>query len=256
MSYRVASLYRFVPLPDCRDLREPLRRLCADLGLRGTLLLAPEGINGTVAGTFEAIDDLLAALATAPWLGGRLGDLDLRFSSATAMPFRRLKVRLKREIVTLGDPCIDPTRRVGTYVAAEDWNALLDAPDVVTIDTRNGFEVAMGTFEGALDPNLKRFSGFRDFADRTLDPVRHRKVAMFCTGGIRCEKASAFLLSRGFEQVFHLKGGILTYLDRIPPAESRWTGTCFVFDDRVALGHGLTEPAIADGAPDLDDSHG
>jgi UPF0176 protein len=157
------------------------------------------------------------------------------------MPFRRLKVRLKKEIVTLGDPSADPTVRVGTYVAAADWNALLDAPDVVLIDTRNEFEVEMGTFEGAIDPTIKSFSEFKDFVRSRLDPKTNKKVAMFCTGGIRCEKASAYMLTQGFEEVYHLKGGILKYLEDVPQAQSRWSGECFVFDERVALGHGLRE---------------
>ncbi len=157
------------------------------------------------------------------------------------MPFRRLKIRLKKEIVTLGDTSADPTRQVGIYVEPADWNALIATPDTLVIDTRNAFEVAMGTFAGAVDPGIRSFGQFREFAARHLDPARHRKVAMFCTGGIRCEKASAYLLSRGFAEVYHLKGGILKYLEGVPEAESRWRGECFVFDDRVALGHGLRE---------------
>jgi UPF0176 protein len=157
------------------------------------------------------------------------------------MPFKRLKVRLKKEIVTLGAPQVDPTRKVGTYVDPADWNALLDTPDLIVIDTRNDFEVAMGSFESAVDPRTVKFSEFKDFVVRALDPKTHRKVAMFCTGGIRCEKASSYMLSQGFEEVFHLKGGILKYLEQVPEEESRWRGECFVFDERVALGHGLKE---------------
>ena len=157
------------------------------------------------------------------------------------MPFQRLKVRLKKEIVTLGDAGVDPTRQVGTYVDAADWNELIAAPDTLVLDTRNAFEVAMGTFEGAVDPGIKSFGQFKDFAAHQLDPAKHRRIAMFCTGGIRCEKASAYLLARGFAEVFHLKGGILKYLEGVPEAESRWRGECFVFDERVALGHGLRE---------------
>jgi UPF0176 protein len=250
MPYKVAALYQFVPLPDFQDLREPLRRLCESLGLRGTLLLAREGLNGTVAGTPGSIDAFVAALQAGPLFGGRLDGLELKFSTAAAMPFRRLKVRLKEEIVTLGDPEADPTRRVGTYVAAAEWNRLLDEPGLVLIDTRNRFEVAMGTFEGAVDPRLTSFGEFRDFVRRELDPARHRKIAMFCTGGIRCEKASSHLLSQGFEEVYHLKGGILRYLEDVPEAESRWNGACFVFDERVALGHGLVERPDAAAMPD------
>ena len=241
MPYTVAALYQFVPLPDFRALREPLRALCDGLGLKGSLLLAHEGVNGTVAGLPDAIKRFLNELQNGPLFGGRLDALELKLSTAAEMPFGRLKVRLKKEIVTLGDSTTDPTSRVGTYVAAADWNALLASPDVLVIDTRNAFEVAMGTFEGAVDPKIARFSDFRDFAQSSLDPARHKKIAMFCTGGIRCEKASSYLLSHGFEQVYHLKGGILKYLEDIPEANSRWRGGCFVFDERVALGHGLVE---------------
>ena len=253
---KVAALYQFAPLPDFRELREPLRGLCARLSIRGTILLAQEGINGTVAGTAEAIDALVTELQTGPLFGGRLDNLELKFSKASAMPFARLKVRLKKEIVTLGDPATDPTRAVGVYVEPKDWNDLIAAPDTLVIDTRNQFEVAMGTFEGAIDPQLASFGEFKDFVTRQLDPEKHRKIAMFCTGGIRCEKASAYLLSRGFAEVYHLKGGILKYLEGIPESESRWRGECFVFDDRIALGHGLTESRRAemfmDGAPSDD----
>lgn len=241
MTYKVAALYQFVSLPDFRGLREPLHRLCVDLGIKGTLLLALEGLNGTVAGEPESIDALMAELRDGPLFGKRLDNLELKFSTASAMPFGRMKVRLKKEIVTLGDPQTDPTQRVGTYVAAEDWNSLLETPGIVLLDTRNEFEVGMGTFEGAVDPRITRFSEFKDFVQRELDPAKHRKVAMFCTGGIRCEKASSYMLAQGFEEVFHLKGGILKYLEEVPEAESRWKGGCFVFDERVALGHGLAE---------------
>src|SRR5476651_1641840 len=176
--------------------------------------------------------------------GVRLDNLELKFSQATAMPFQRLKIRLKKEIVTLGDAAADPTRQVGVYVDPTDWNALIAGPDTLVIDTRNAFEVAMGTFAGAVDPGIKSFGQFKEFAARHLDPVKHRRVAMFCTGGIRCEKASAYLLSRGFAKVYHLKGGILKYLEGVPETESRWRGECFVFDDRIALGPGLRERAM------------
>ena len=202
-----------------------------------------KGINGTLAGSADAIAALVEELRHGDLFGGRLDNLELKFSQASAMPFQRLKVRLKKEIVTLGDPATDPTRQVGVYVDPADWNALIAAPDTLVIDTRNAFEVAMGTFPGALDPGIESFGQFKDFAARHLDPAKHRKVAMFCTGGIRCEKASAYLLSRGFDEVYHLKGGILKYLEGVPEAESRWRGECFVFDDRVALGHGLHERA-------------
>jgi UPF0176 protein len=241
MPYQVAAFYQFASLPDFRELREPLRAICADLGLKGSVLLAHEGINGTLAGTAEAVAALIGELQRGDLFGGRLDHLELKFSSATAMPFRRLKIRLKKEIVTLGDAAADPTRQVGIYVEPADWNDLIAAPDTLLIDTRNAFEVAIGTFSGAIDPGIQSFGQFKDFAARQLDPARHRKVAMFCTGGIRCEKASAYLLSQGFAEVYHLKGGILKYLEGVPEAHSRWRGECFVFDDRVALGHGLRE---------------
>jgi UPF0176 protein len=242
MSYRVAAFYQFAALPDFRELRAPLRAICAELRLKGSVLLAQEGINGTLAGSDEAIAALVAELQKGALFGGRLDNLELKFSHATAM-LQRLKIRLKKEIVTLGDAAADPTRQVGIYVEPADWNALIAAPDTLVIDTRNAFEVAMGTFAGALDPGILSFGQFKDFAARHLDPARHRKVAMFCTGGIRCEKASAYLLARGFAEVYHLKGGILGYLEGVPETESRWRGECFVFDDRVALGHGLLERA-------------
>ena len=240
MPLKVAAFYQFVRLPDFRELREPLRASCAGLGLKGSVLLAQEGINGTLAGEPKAIDALVEALQ-GPMFGGRLDNLELKFSQAAAMPFARLKIRLKKEIVTLGDTAVDPTRQVGTYVEPSDWNALITAPDTLVIDTRNEFEVAMGTFEGAVDPGIGSFGQFKDFAARHLDPAKHRKIAMFCTGGIRCEKASAYLLAQGFSEVYHLKGGILRYLEGVPQEQSRWRGECFVFDERVALGHGLRE---------------
>ncbi|CAL75750.1 conserved hypothetical protein; putative sulfurtransferase [Bradyrhizobium sp. ORS 278] len=243
MSLTVAALYQFVALPDFRDLRAPLQAVCATRGIKGSILLAEEGINGTVAGTSEAIASLVEELRHGALFAGRLDNLELKFSSAASMPFQRLKIRLKREIVTLGDPLADPTRQVGTYVSPADWNALIAAPDTLLLDTRNAFEVAMGTFEGAVDPGLHSFGEFKEFAARALDPARHKRIAMFCTGGIRCEKASALLLARGFPKVYHLKGGILRYLEEIPEAESRWRGGCFVFDERVALGHGLRQHA-------------
>jgi UPF0176 protein len=241
MSFAVAALYQFVPLPDFRDLRQPLRLLCERLHIKGSLLLAEEGVNGTIAGKADAIASFIDQLRRDAVFAGRLDAPDWKLSTAAEMPFQRLKVRLKKEIVTLGEPAVDPTRSVGTYVAAEDWNALLATPGLVLIDTRNAFEVAMGTFAEALDPGLCRFSDFRGFVQRALDPARHKRVAMFCTGGIRCEKASSYMLAQGFAEVYHLKGGILSYLEKIPESESRWRGDCFVFDGRVALGHGLVE---------------
>jgi UPF0176 protein len=241
MPYQVAAFYQFAALPDFRELREPLRAICAGLDLKGSVLLAHEGINGTLAGSPKAITALVEELQPGPLFSGRLDNLELKFSAAAAMPFQRLKIRLKKEIVTLGDAKADPTRQVGTYVDPADWNALIASPDTLVIDTRNAFEVAMGTFQGALDPGIKSFGQFKDFASRHLDPAKHHRIAMFCTGGIRCEKASAYLLSRGFAEVYHLKGGILKYLEGVPEADSRWRGECFVFDERVALGHGLRE---------------
>jgi UPF0176 protein len=241
MPYKVAAFYQFASLPDFRELREPLRAICADLALRGSVLLAHEGINATLAGTAEAIDALVEELRDGALFGGRLDKLEPKFSQSSLMPFQRLKIRLKKEIVTLGDTETDPTRQVGIYVEPTAWNALIETPDTLVIDTRNAFEIAMGTFPGAVDPGIKSFGQFKEFAARHLDPAKHRKVAMFCTGGIRCEKASAYLLARGFAEVYHLKGGILKYLEGVPEAESRWRGECFVFDDRVALGHGLRQ---------------
>ena len=241
MPYKVAAFYQFAALPDFRELREPLRAICARLGLKGSLLLAQEGINGTIAGTPDSVDALVGELERGVLFGGRLDNLELKFSLSATMPFGRMKVRLKKEIVTLGDPQVDPTRQVGTYVDAAEWNALISAPDTLVIDTRNAFEVAMGTFEGAVDPGIRSFGQFKDFAAQHLDPAKHQRIAMFCTGGIRCEKASAYLLSLGFAEVYHLKGGILRYLEGVPEHQSRWRGECFVFDERVALGHGLRE---------------
>jgi len=244
MTYKVAAFYQFAALPDFRELREPLRAICADLRLKGSVLLAHEGINGTLAGSADAVAAMVEELRRGALFGGRLDNLELKFSAGVAMPFQRLKIRLKKEIVTLGDAAADPTRQVGIYVDPTDWNALIATPDTLVIDTRNAFEVAMGTFPGAVDPGIKSFGQFREFATRHLDPAKHRKVAMFCTGGIRCEKASAYLLARGFAEVYHLKGGILKYLEGVAEAESRWRGECFVFDERVALGQGLRERQV------------
>jgi UPF0176 protein len=246
MPFKVAAFYQFASLPDFRDLREPLLALCGDLGLKGSVLLAHEGINGTLAGRPEAIGELVRELRCGDLFGDRLDRLELKFSAASTMPFGRLKVRLKKEIVTFGDASADPNRQVGTYVKPADWNELIAAADTLVIDTRNAFEVAIGTFEGAVDPAIGSFGQFKEFVARHLDPAKHRKVAMFCTGGIRCEKASSYLLSRGFAEVYHLKGGILNYLEQICETESRWRGECFVFDERVALGHGLRERGTGD----------
>ncbi|MFI4859673.1 MAG: rhodanese-related sulfurtransferase [Phycisphaerales bacterium JB063] len=231
----VAALYQFTPVHEPGALRAPLRDLLDQHGIKGTLLLAPEGINGTVAGPRAGIDALL------DWLrdDARFPGLSHKESFADTPPFKRAKVRLKKEIVTMGQPGIDPRHTVGTYVEPADWNALVDDPDVTLIDTRNGYEVALGTFKGAHDPETESFREFPGYVDQALDPEKHPKVAMFCTGGIRCEKATAYLKQRGFKDVFHLRGGILKYLEEVPPEQSRWDGECYVFDGRVSVGHGL-----------------
>lgn len=242
--FKVMALYKFASLPDVEALKAPLAAFCCGQGIRGTLILASEGINGTVAGTPEAIDALADFLFQSGPFGNRLVGAEVKYSSAETAPFLRMKVRVKPEIVTLRAPEADPSKRVGTYVEPADWNALIDRNDVVLLDTRNDYEVGLGTFQRALDPKTANFTEFKDYVATHLDPRRDRKVAMFCTGGIRCEKASSYLLSQGFEQVFHLKGGILRYLEVVPEEESRFSGECFVFDERVAVGHGL-EPGTA-----------
>jgi UPF0176 protein len=234
MSFAIATFYRFVSLPDYTALQAPLREKCQALGIKGSILLAAEGINATVTGSRQALDELLAYLGQDP----RLAGLEPKWSEADTWPFKRLKVRLKREIVTLGVP-VDPTQRVGQYVKPEAWNALISDPEVLLLDTRNGYEVKIGSFKGAIDPQTASFSEFPAYVQRQLDPQTHRKVAMFCTGGIRCEKASAYLLDQGFEQVYHLEGGILKYLEQVPAEESLWEGECFVFDQRVAVEEGV-----------------
>jgi len=236
MSFRVAAFYQFTALPDPASLRAPIRDFCAALELKGTMLLAPEGINGTLAGSAEAIDAFTIALRDGSFAIPATGQLELKFSAAAAMPFQRLKIRLKREIVTLKQPLENP-ERVGTYVAPADWHGILADPEILVIDTRNDFEVALGSFPGAVNPNTPRFSDFTRYAEQNLDPAKHKKIAMFCTGGIRCEKASAYLLQSGFSEVLHLKGGILNYLESVPAAQSRWQGECFVFDERESLSH-------------------
>ena len=233
----VATFYRFTALQDYRALREPFSRLCADLEIKGTILLASEGINATVAGSRRAIDALLGYLRA----DIRLADLRARESVHPSQPFRRMKVRLKRELISMGWPEADPRRSAGHRVPPGAWNALISDPDVLLVDTRNDYEVAIGSFQGALNPATERFRDFPDYVHRHLDPARHTKVAMFCTGGIRCEKASAHLLDQGFQEVYQLEGGILAYLESIPEAQSLWNGECFVFDDRVALSHGLRQ---------------
>lgn len=236
--FKVLALYKFADLKDCEALKGELALFCCARRIRGTFILAPEGINGTVAGTPDAIGELVDYLHAGPF-GTRLHGAEAKISWAAEMPFLRMKVRLKPEIVTLRAPEANPARQVGTYVEPADWNALIADGGVTLIDTRNDYEAAIGTFEGAIDPGTKSFAEFKNYVAQNLDPARQKKVAMFCTGGIRCEKASSYLLSQGFEEVFHLKGGILKYLEVTPEAESTFRGECFVFDERVAVKHGL-----------------
>ena len=231
----VAALYKFVTLDDYHEMREPLLDVCRAAETCGTLLLAREGINGTIAGTRSGIDTVLDFLRS----DNRLADLEHKESFDDHMPFYRMKVKLKKEIVTMGVDAIDPNQVVGTYVKPRDWDALVNDPDVVLIDTRNDYEVGIGTFRGAVDPQTTTFREFPAYVREHLDPAKQKKVAMFCTGGIRCEKASAFMLKEGFEEVYHLQGGILKYLEEVPPEESTWEGECFVFDNRVAVNHRL-----------------
>jgi UPF0176 protein len=235
MILTVSAFYKFVEIADPAGLRPMLFDACSARQIFGSILLAPEGINGTLSGEANSLTGFFSWLRSDP----RFADLETKESPASAHPFRRLKVRLKREIVTLDVPDANPAREVGTYVAPQDWNALVEDPDVVLIDTRNAYEVKIGTFKGAIDPKTRAFRQFPGFVRQNLDPERHPKVAMFCTGGIRCEKASSYLLSQGFKEVYHLKGGILKYLETVPQQESLWEGECFVFDERVALTHGV-----------------
>lgn len=238
MTYCVAALYHFTRLSDFEALKEPLLGMCNLLEIKGTLLLAREGINGTIAGTDDAIRQILDFLRADP----RLKELDHKESRAEDLPFYRMKVRLKKEIVTMGVEGVDPNDMVGTYVNPADWNALISDPDVILIDTRNDYEVEIGSFEGAVNPETETFREFPQWvADNETELRSKKKVAMFCTGGIRCEKASSFMKAQGFDEVFHLKGGILKYLEHIKEENSLWNGDCFVFDQRVAVGHGLAE---------------
>jgi len=232
---RVAALYRFARFDDPAALRAPLYDLCARLGVKGTLLLAREGINGTIAGSDTAIGAVVAAIRALPGCA----EAEIKFAQAAAMPFHRLKVRLKREIVTMGEPGIDPLEDAGTYVAPAEWNALIARPDTVVIDTRNAYEVQVGSFAGAIDPGTETFSDFPAWFHEHKQELAGKTIAMFCTGGIRCEKATAFVKAQGFDSVFHLHGGILKYLEDVPAEQSQWQGECFVFDERVAVGQGL-----------------
>lgn len=237
MTYCVAALYHFTRLNDFEALREPLQAMCEHLDIKGTILLAREGINGTIAGSDKSVSDLLAFLRA----DRRLLNLEHKESRAEALPFYRMKVRLKKEIVTMGVDGVDPNEIVGTYVDPENWNALISDPDVILIDTRNDYEVEIGTFKGALNPETQTFREFPEWVDLNRANLNKPKVAMFCTGGIRCEKASSYMKQQGFDDVYHLKGGILKYLETQPEQESLWEGDCFVFDQRVAVGHGLKE---------------
>lgn len=231
----VAALYKFVALPDYKALREPLLDQCVSAGVKGTLLLAKEGINGTIAGSRQGIDTVLDFLRQDP----RLLDLSHKESFDDSQPFYRMKVKLKKEIVTMGVGGIDPNEVVGQYVKPQDWNALISDPEVLLIDTRNDYEVKIGSFQGAVNPDTQSFREFPEYVRAHYDPEKHKKVAMFCTGGIRCEKASSFMRQEGFDEVYHLEGGILKYLEDVEEAQSLWKGECFVFDNRVSVGHGL-----------------
>lgn len=235
--FTVAALYHFTPFDNPAELKPPLLDLCLAQGVTGTLLLAREGINGTIAGPRGGIDAVLAHVRALPGCG----DLEWKEATAQEQPFARMKVRLKREIVTMGQPDVDPRANVGTYIEPEDWNALISAPDVAVIDTRNDYEVAIGTFEGAVDPETATFREFPAWWEANKERFHNKRIAMFCTGGIRCEKASNYLLGQGVDEVFHLHGGILKYLEDMPEDDSLWRGECFVFDGRVSVGHGLAE---------------
>ncbi len=232
----IATFYKFVSIDNCSELQATLQEYCEQHHILGTILLATEGINGSIAGTAETIDAAMAYLRQDP----RLSDLTYQTASwAGKPPFSKLKIKVKSEIVTFRSDQADPTQQVGTYVAPPDWNTLINDPAVVVIDTRNDYEVEVGTFAGAIDPHTASFTELPAYVQQHLDPQQHPKVAMFCTGGIRCEKATAWMLAAGFQEVYHLQGGIINYLQQIPASESKWQGECFVFDDRVAITHGL-----------------
>jgi UPF0176 protein len=240
----IVAFYKFVELPDYRERQRPLRDLCQQQQVKGSILLAAEGINGTIAGTRQSIEAVLTFLRQ----DEQLATLTHKESSADFMPFTRMKVRLKREIVNLGMPEITPRKQVGQYVSSDEWNALISDPEVLLIDTRNDFEVKLGTFKGAINPKTESFNQFPDFVSQHLDPTRHKKIAMFCTGGIRCEKATAYMLDQGFAEVFHLKDGILKYLEETPEEKSLWQGGCFVFDGRITVLHDL-QPEVVELCP-------
>ncbi|MCQ8850479.1 rhodanese-related sulfurtransferase [Alteromonas stellipolaris] len=233
--YIVCAMYKFVALENFEAMRQPLLTAMESNGIKGTLLLASEGINGTVSGTREGIDGLLQYLNA----DERINPISCKESLHEEQPFYRTKVKLKKEIVTMGVEGIDPRKTVGTYVKPSDWNALISDPDVTVIDTRNGYEIEIGTFKHAIDPKTETFREFPEYVAKTLSPEKNKKVAMFCTGGIRCEKSTAYLKEQGFDEVYHLEGGILQYLEDVPKKESLWEGDCFVFDNRVAVNHDL-----------------
>ncbi len=235
--HAICALYKFTRLDDFEDIQKPLRSFLDSLSVKGTLLLAREGINGTISGSKESLENVLDYLKA----DERFHGLEYKFSYSKKIPFRRLKVKLKKEIVTMGLTEIDPTHSVGTYVKPKDWNNLINDPDVVLIDTRNNYEYEIGSFQGAINPNTETFREFPSFTKNTLEKYRNKKIAMFCTGGIRCEKSTAYLKSKGYENVFHLQGGILKYLEEVKEEESLWQGECFVFDDRVAVKHNLEQ---------------
>jgi UPF0176 protein len=238
-TYLTTAMYHLVSLPHFKTLREPLLQFCLNLEIKGTFLLADEGINGTVAGTEKSILELLNYLKTDPLFEGHFKNLSHKESWSDKHPFYRMKVKLKKEIVTLGVSGVSPTKMVGQYVKPQDWNKLISDPEVVLIDTRNDYEYAIGSFKNAINPKTNTFREFPEYVKTHFDPKKHKKVAMFCTGGIRCEKASSFMMSEGFNEVYHLEGGILKYLEEVKPEESLWQGECFVFDQRVAIKHDL-----------------
>jgi UPF0176 protein len=238
-TYLTTAMYHFVSLPHFKTLREPLLQFCISREIKGTFLLADEGINGTVAGTEKSILELLGFLKNDSLFEGNFKNLSHKESWSNKHPFYRMKVKLKKEIVTLGVPGVSPTKMVGQYVKPQDWNSIISDPEVILIDTRNDYEYAIGSFKNAINPETQTFREFPEYVKTHFDPKKHKKVAMFCTGGIRCEKASSFMMSEGFDEVYHLEGGILKYLEEVKPEESLWQGECFVFDQRVAIKHGL-----------------
>ena len=233
----VAALYHFTKFSDYKKLQDPLRKICNSEGIKGSLLIAYEGINGTISGSRSGIDAVLKHIRSMPGCS----NLEHKESFASEIPFKRMKVKLKKEIVTMGQPHIDPTLNVGNYIEPSDWNNLISQDDVIVIDTRNDYEVAIGSFDGAIDPETKSFGEFPEWWEENRSKYQDKRVAMFCTGGIRCEKSTNFLLNEGVKDVYHLKGGILKYLEEVPEKNSKWNGECFVFDSRVSVKHGVEE---------------